>query len=127
MWPCFACVASLQGKGVSKQTAEELQLERGGSRLLTETLRTVNNGSGDAQDFGSATDARCSSERPLLSYVYISALSIFTPHGGTQVSNPFVLRRQRSSLHRRGTVTGLWMVGETVPLIFKALMSVLLM
>lgn len=63
----------------------------GAGRQSPAYLRTVNNGSSDAQDFGTATDACCNSERPLLSYVYISTLSIFTPQGSTQVSIPFVL------------------------------------
>lgn len=67
------------------------------SRLLTETSVTVNNGSSDAQDFGVATDACCSSERPSLPYVYISALSIFTPQGSTRVFHPFCSAPERTT------------------------------
>lgn len=80
------------------------------SRLLTETSVTVNNGSSDAQDFGVATDACCSSERPFTSLrLHLRSVNIYPT--GKHASFPSLLFCTREDDSSLGLETCCWMLG----------------
>lgn len=77
MWPSFAYVASLQGKGPRKHKQQRSCSWSREAVACLRDLRTVNNGWSDAQDFGTATDACCNSEAIAFLRLHLHSVNIY--------------------------------------------------